>query len=318
MKRKVLIAARSFAQSPEAKAVLAEQGYELILNPFDRPLTEGELIPMMQGMDALVAGNDAVTAAVIAASAPTLKIVAKHGVGYNNIDIRMAKQHGIPVTITPGANSQSVADLTLGLMLAISRRIPQLDKLVRGNSWGRIPGNELGGKVLGIVGMGSIGGEVAKRALGFDMKIIAYDIQSRQDFIDKYRVTYLPLAELLAQADYISLHAPAIPETVGMINRDTLRTMKKTAYLINTARGDLIVEEDLYSALSQNMIAGAALDTFIEEPLRDSRLVELENIILTPHAGANTREAVIRTGVTAAEEVVRVLSGQQPKYAVNK
>lgn len=316
MQKKVLVAARSFARSPEAKAVLEAQGYELVLNTLDRPLEEAELLKLIPGIDALVAGNDAVTAAVIAAGAPTLKVIAKHGVGFNNIAVAAAKQHNIPVTITPGANSKSVADLALGLMLAVARRIPQMDHSVRDGSWGRITGSELGGKVLGIVGMGNIGGEVAKRAYGFDMKIIAFDVYPRQEFIDNYGVTYLPLAEVLAQADFLSLHAPALPETVGMINTNSLRNMKKTAYLINTARGDLIVEEDLYDALSQGVIAGAALDTFLQEPLRESRLFALNNIVLTPHAGANTHEAVIRTGIMAAEEVVRVLSGQPPKYPV--
>lgn len=314
--KKVFIAARSFAQSTEAKAVLLAEGYQLILNPFDRPLTEEELIELLPGVDALVAGNDAVTERVIAALAPNLKIIAKHGVGYNTIDVAAAKRLNIPVTVTPGANSKSVADLALGLMLAIARRIPQMDGSVRKNSWQRITGNELGGKTLGIVGMGNIGGEVAKRAYGFDMKIVAYDVYPRQEFIDRFGVVYLSLPELLAQSDFISLHAPAIPETIGMINRHSLRTMKPTAYLINTSRGDLIVEEDLYQALVEKVIAGAALDTFIQEPLIDSRLFELDTVVLTPHAGAATQEAVTRMGTMAAQEVVRVLSGQQPQFPV--
>lgn len=317
MQKKVLVAARSFARSPEAKSVLESQGYELILNTLDRPLEEAELLPLVKGADALVAGNDAVTAAVIAAGCPTLKIIAKHGVGYNNIDVAAAARHNVAVTITPGSNSKSVADLTLGLMLAVARRIPQMDHSMRAGSWGRITGNELGGKTLGIVGMGNIGGEVAKRAFGFDMKIVAFDVYPRQEFEQNYGVSYLPLAEVIARADFLSLHAPALPQTVGMINKDSLRTMKNTAYLINTARGDLIVEEDLYAALTGGIIAGAALDAFIHEPLHDSPLFGLNNVVLTPHAGANTYEAVVRTGVMAAEEVVRVLSGLEPRYAVS-
>lgn len=220
------------------------------------------------------------------------------------------------MTVTPGANSKSVADLAMGLMLAVSRRIPQMDHSVRAGAWSRITGSELNGKVLGIVGMGSIGGEVAKRACGFDMKIIASDIRPRQEYAERYGVSYLSLPEVLAGADYLTLHAPAGPETAGMINKDTLRTMKKSAYLINTARGDLIVEEDLYEALLQGIIAGAALDTYACEPLRDSRWFGLDNVVLTPHTGANTYEAVDRTGVMAAEEVARVLSGRRPRYSV--
>ena len=316
MKRRVLVAARSFARSQAARAVLEAEGYELQFNPYDRPLREEELKELIRGAAALVAGNDAVTGAVIAAGAPTLRIIAKHGVGYNNIDVTAAGEYGIPVTVTPGANSKSVADLAMGLMLAVSRRIPQMDHSVRAGAWSRITGSELNGKVLGIVGMGSIGGEVAKRACGFDMKIIASDIRPRQEYAERYGVSYLSLPEVLAGADYLTLHAPAGPETAGMINKDTLRTMKKSAYLINTARGDLIVEEDLYEALLQGIIAGAALDTYACEPLRDSRWFGLDNVVLTPHTGANTYEAVDRTGVMAAEEVARVLSGRRPRHSV--
>lgn len=317
MQKRVLIAARSFARSPEAKAILEAQGYELVLNPYDRPLTEAELTDMIKGIDALVAGNDAVTLAVIAAGAPRLKIIAKHGVGYNNIDVMAARQHGIPVTVTPGANSKSVAELAFGLMLALARSIPHMDRSVRAGSWERLTGNELGGKTLGIIGMGNIGGELAKRACGFDMNIIAYDVFPNQDFVTNYGVVYSPLADVISQADFLSLHAPATPETAGLINRETLNAMKSTAFLINTARGDLVVEDDLYQALAEGVIAGAALDTFSHEPLKNSPLFELNNIIVTPHAGAATHEAVSRTGLMGAEEVVRVLSGQAPRYAVN-
>ncbi len=289
----------------------------MLLNTQDRPLTETELLEKVFGVAALVTGNDAVTKTVIAAGSSTLKIIAKQGVGYNNIDIAAAKQWGIPVTVTPGANSPSVADLTVGLIVALSRRIPQLDRSVRSGSWKRVMGRELSGKVLGIVGLGHIGGEVAKRAYGFGLKIIAYDVCPRPEMVSRYGVTYLPLLQVMEQADYLSLHAPALPETVGMINKDSLGVMKATAYLINTARGDLIVERDLYQALTQGVIAGAALDTFAQEPLKDSCLLGLDNVILTPHVGANTREAVIRTSRMAAEEVIRVLSGLPPRYAVN-
>lgn len=316
MKQKVLIAARSFSRSAAAKAVLEDQGYELILNPYDRPLEESELVEMIKGVNALVAGNDAVTAAVIAAGAPSLKIIAKHGVGYNNIDLRAAQKYGIPVTVAPGANSRSVAELAFGLMLAIARHIPQMDHSVRNGSWARFTGNELGDKVLGIVGMGNIGGELAKRAVGFDMKVVAYDVFPNHQFVNQYGVSYLPLAEVIAQADFLSLHAPSTPATIGLINQQTLSTMKKSAFLINTARGDLVNEADLYAALSQGIIAGAALDTFACEPLKDSPLLDLANIIFTPHAGAATQEAVVRTGLIGAEEIVRVLSGQPPRNAV--
>ncbi|EGO63094.1 phosphoglycerate dehydrogenase [Acetonema longum] len=318
MTKKILIGSRARSRAPEAMGILTAQGYDLVLNPHDRSLTEAELIEMVRGTDGIIAGNETITAAVIAAGAPALKVIAKQGVGYNTIDLAAAKQHGVAVTITPGANSKSVADLTMGLILNIARQIPQMDASIRTGGWYRHTGVELAGKVLGIIGMGHIGGEVAKRAYSFGMKVMACDVCPRQDFIDHYGVAYLPLEEVFAQADFISLHVPAMPETAGMINMDRLRTMKRTAYLINTARGALIVEDDLYDALTQGVIAGAALDVFNREPLGDSRLADLENVVFTPHAGAYTKEAIIGAGVMAAEEVVRVLSGMEPKYPVIK
>lgn len=318
MKKKVLVGSRARSRSAEAMKILEAQGYELILNPYDRTLTEAELIDMIQGADGMIAGSDKVTAAVLAAGAPTLKIVAKQGVGYNTIDVDAAKEHGIDVTITPGANSKSVADLAVGMMLSIARNIPAMDRKIRDKGWYRHTGVELGGKVLGIVGMGNIGGEVAKRAYAFGMKILAYDVYPRQDFIEQYGVTYVSLDELFKEADFVSLHAPAIEETIGMVNKERLQGMKKTAFLINTARGELVVEADLYEALQSGVIAGAALDVHPREPLGDSPLLALENVILTAHAGAYTREAIVGAGVMAAEEVARVLSGQKAKYSVIK
>lgn len=318
MQKKVLIGSRARSRAPEAMKVLEEQGYELILNPYDRTLTETELIDMMQGVDGMIAGSDKVTAAVLAAGAPTLKIVAKQGVGYNTIDVVAAKEQKIDVTITPGANSKSVADLAMGLMLSIARNIPAMDRKIREKSWYRHTGVELAGKTLGIVGMGNIGGEVAKRAFTFGMKILAYDVYPRQDFIDQYGVTYVSLDEIFTKSDFVSLHAPAIKDTIGMVNIDRLRSMKKTAFIVNTARGELIVEDDLYEALSTGLIAGAALDVYQNEPLADSKLIDLPNIVLTAHSGAYTKEAIVNAGVIAAEEIVRVLSGDKARYSVIK
>lgn len=318
MKKKVLVGSRERSRSPEAIKILTAQGYELRLNPHDRSLTEDELLEMIKGVDGLIAGSEKVTASVIAAGAPTLKVIAKQGVGYNTIDIDAAKEHDVAVTITPGANSKSVADLAMGLIMAIARQIPQMDLSIRNGGWYRHTGVELGDKVLGIIGMGNIGGEVAKRAHGFGMKIIAYDVYPRQEFTDNYGVTYLTLNEVFKEADFVSLHAPAMDETVGMVNMERLHKMKNTSYIINTARGELIVENDLYEALSKGLIAGAALDVFAQEPPKESPLMKLKNVVVTSHAGAYTNEAIVGAGVMAAEEVVRVLSGFEPKYAVVK
>lgn len=313
---KVIALPRSFSRSEEARTILEQAGIEIVGNPKGKPLNEEELIDFIQGADALITGIDEVTEKVMQAGVPNLKIIAKYGVGYDNIDVKAAKRFGIPVTITPGAPTRSVAELTLALMLGAARNIPQMNASVREGGWNRITGSELGGKVLGIIGLGAIGAEVVKRASAFDMKIIASDRNARQDLIDKYDVKYVPQSELFAQADFVSLHAPSLPETIGLINRDTLRQMKKTAFLINTARGDLVVEEDLYAALTEGWIAGAGLDTFIVEPPVDPKIPRLPNVVCTPHVGSNTLEAGYRMACMAAEEVVRVLSGEVPNFEV--
>lgn len=318
MSLKVVVGSRSRSRSKEAMEILEKNGYILELNPFDRTMTEDELIERIKGASALVAGSDKVTKRVLEAGSPTLKIVAKQGVGYNTIDIEAAKELGIAVTITPGANSKSVADLTMGLILNAARNISGMDRAIRNNEWYRYTGCELNNKIIGIVGMGHIGGEVAKRAYAFGMKILAYDIYPRQDFIEKYNVTYVSLEKLFKQSDIITLHAPAIKATENMINRDSLNLMKSTAILVNAARGELINEEDLYEALKNKKIGFAALDVYKNEPLKNSKLTYLENIVFTAHAGAYTKSAIIGAGVIASEEIVRVLSGEEPKFNVIK
>lgn len=318
MSLKVVVGSRSRLRSKEAMEILEKNGYILELNPFDRTMTEDELIERIKGASALVAGSDKVTKRVLEAGSPTLKIVAKQGVGYNTIDIEAAKELGIAVTITPGANSKSVADLTMGLILNAARNISGMDRAIRNNEWYRYTGCELNNKIIGIVGMGHIGGEVAKRAYAFGMKILAYDIYPRQDFIEKYNVTYVSLEKLFKQSDVITLHAPAIKATENMINRDSLNLMKSTAILVNAARGELINEEDLYEALKNKKIGFAALDVYKNEPLKNSKLTDLENIVFTAHAGAYTKSAIIGAGVIASEEIVRVLSGEEPKFNVIK
>jgi len=318
MKEKIVIGSRARSRAPEMIKLLEEKGYKLEMNPFDRTMTEDELVACIKGASGMVAGSDKVTRRVLEEGSPTLKVVAKQGVGYNTIDIEAAKQLNIAVTITPGANSQSVAELSIGLMLSAARNIPSMDRAVRCGKWYRHTGTELGGKILGIVGMGHIGGEVAKRAHAFGMQILAYDVYPRQEFIDLYEVRYVDLDTVFKEADFVSLHAPAIPETIGMVNASRLQTMKKNAYIINAARGELIIEKDLCEALKNHTIAGAALDVYSSEPPIKTELMEQENITFTAHAGAYTHEAIVGAGVMAAEEIIRVVSGEKPKYNVIK
>lgn len=310
----ILITARSFGQTSEAACLLAANGHRLTFNPKDRPLTEDELIGLIGDQDGVIAGVDEYSRRVLDA-APRLKIIARYGVGHNNVDLAAARERGVVVTITPGANTIAVAELTFGLMLAIARKIPQYDNGVKNGRWGRLPTVELHGKTLGIVGLGAIGLEVAKRAVAFGMTVVAYDPAARPEVAARYGFSYAPFATVVAAADYLSLHLPALPSTVGLIGRDTLRLMKPSAFLINTARGELVVEEDLTAALRDGTIAGAALDAFAHEPLTGP-LLAMDNAVLTPHSGAATREAAGRMGMMAAEEVLRCLGGEQPQNRV--
>ncbi|MDU4959430.1 MAG: phosphoglycerate dehydrogenase [Sporomusaceae bacterium] len=315
--KNVLITARSFTPDSAAAKHLRDNGIRPVWNPYDHSLQEADLVTLLPGMDAYIAGLEWITAAAIEAATPQLQIIARCGVGYDRVDLAAAAAAGIPVTITAGANSVAVAELTLALMLAVARCVTRQDASLRAGSWDKLIGPELAGKTLGIIGLGAIGSEVAKRAQAFGMRLIAYDICQRPSCISEYGVRYLPLADLLAESDFVSLHAPANTATAGMINRETLRLMKPTAYLINTARGELVVEADLCAALREGVIAGAGIDVYVCEPLpAGSALTQLDNVVLTPHSGAGTYEAAQRMTMAAAEEVVRVLSGQKPLHAV--
>ena len=314
---KVLITARSVAANKEGKAILEAAGHEIMTHIGDRVWTEDEMVRIIPGIDAMIVGLDEISGKVIEAGAPTLKIIARNGVGYNKVDIEAAEKFAIPVTVTPGSNTISVCELVFGLMLSLARVIPVQDAQVRLGGWKRNLGCELHGKVLGVLGTGNIGSEVIKRAHAFGMKIIAFDVWQKQELCQDYNSRYLSLEEVLKEADFLTLHLPVMPDTKNLINERTLGMMKKTAFIINTARGELIDEQDLYAALKAGKIAGYGADTLTQEPPGQNHpLFTLPNVVLTPHCGAYTGEAVTRCSVMAAQEVVRVLSGQEPMYAV--
>lgn len=316
---KVLITARSVAASAEGKAILVAAGHEVKLCVGTGAWPEAEMLENIRGVDAAIVGLDAITAAVIAAGAPSLKVIARNGAGYNNVDIRAAVDRGVVVTLAPGANTISVCELVFGLMTALARWIPAQDATVHQGSWSRILGCELFGKVLGVIGTGHIGAEVIKRAHAFGMKVLAFDIAPRPELSRQYGVEFTDSAEIFRSADYITLHVPAAKGTAGMINAGSLATMKKTGFLINTARGELVDEAALFAALKSGLIAGYGADTLIDEPpAADHPLLSLANVIITPHCGAYTAEAVTRCSVIAAQEVVRVLAGEAPLFAVTK
>jgi len=314
---KVLITARSVAASKEGRAVLESAGHEIVAHAGQRPWGEDEMLRVIVGMDAAIVGLDTMTAKVLAAGAPRLKIIARNGMGHSNVDLKAAAELGIAVTLTPGANSISVAELTVGLMLSLARHIPQQDSISHNGGWSRMMGCELHGKVLGVIGTGQIGSEVIARAHAFGMSIAAFDVKQRPELCRLHNVNYLPMDEVFRVADFLTLHVPACAQTNGMVNSRTLRLMKPAACIINSARGELVNESDLYEALKEGRIAGYAADALLQEPPPKSHpLLSLRNVVLTPHCGAYTAEAVARASVMTAQEVVRVLSGTPPLYSV--
>jgi len=314
MGHKVLITARSFRKiRGEHWDLLEREGCDVVNSPYDRPLAEAEMLDLIGGVHGVVVGVDEVTDRVIQASTD-LKVIAKHGVGVDNIDLAAATAAGIVVTNTPQANKVAVAELTIALMLALARRLVKQHQVVSGGGWARQMGTELAGKTLGLIGCGRIGQEVAKRARALEMEVVFYD----QRALEVPGARQVSLDELLARSDYVSVHVPYMPETHHILDAEAFVKMKDGVYVINTARGGTVDEVALHEAIVAEKVAGAALDVRPKEPPPpDDALNTLENVILTPHAGATTREAVLRMAKTATESLLAVLKGERPTNVVN-
>ncbi|HBT47856.1 MAG TPA: hydroxyacid dehydrogenase [Peptococcaceae bacterium] len=314
---KVVVTPRSFAAtSPLPLKVLEERGYSIVRNPLERPLEVEELLELVGDADALIVGIDKVPRKVIE-NAPRLRVISKYGVGVDNIDLEAAAEKGIIVTNTPDVNTEAVADLAVGLILAAARRIPQADASMRQGQWKKFMGMSLFGKTVGILGTGRIGRAVARRLQGFNTKLLLYDVCPDPSFAAEVKGEYTEFARILREADYISVHLPLLPETRNLIGEAELRLMKPDAVLINTSRGGIVEEKALARALRKQWIRAAALDVFAEEPPRDRELLDLESTVCTPHIGAYTEEAVMRMGLEAAENVISVLEGRRPKNVVS-
>lgn len=312
----VLVASRSFGKNcPAALDAMRAAGC-VFLPPFERPPGEEELIARVGEADVLISGTEPVTARVLA-SAPRLKVISKHGVGYENIDLATARERGVVVAIAGGSIDDSVADMALALLLALARGVPRGAVAVRAGEWPRVVGVELRDKVLGIVGMGAIGKAVCRRAVAFGMRVVAYDVREDAAFAKEHGVAYLPLDEVLRRADAVTLHAPVLPETRRLIDAARLALMKPSTFLINTARGELVDEGALAEALRAGRLAGAALDVFATEPPGpDNPLVGLDNVLATPHSAGQTGDGLRRMGEVTAENALRVLRGEQPLYRI--
>lgn len=317
--RRVLVTPSFLAPGDDVDLLLREHGCETVHEPYLQPRSQEDMVHLVRDVDAAIITGDRFTAEVLA-EAPRLRVVARVGVGYDGVDVEAATARGVVVCNMPGVNRDSVAELTVGLLLLCARHIPENIADVRGGGWQRIEGRELRGSVLGIVGLGTIGRAVARLARAFDMTVLAYDRDAPRDeeFAAQHSVTYRGLDDLLEAADYVTLHVFLDAANRHWFGADKLARMKRSAYLINTSRGPVVDEAALCEALGNGTIAGAALDVVEREPLLpDSPLREVENVIITPHIGGVTREARERAARGAAENVLRVLEGREPANVVN-
>lgn len=298
--------------------MLQDAGYEVVVSPYDRSLERGELLNFIQGADGVLAQlTDKVDEEFINAAGPQLKIVANYAVGFDNLDLPALSSHNIVATNTPDVLTEAVAEHTFALIMAITRRIVEAHKLAQTESAQFGPevllGMELKGKVLGVLGLGRIGSRVAAIGKSMGMNVIYYDVKQNTDFESKVGAVFKASPEeLLKEADVVSVHVPLLDSTRHLINAERLKIMRPTAYLINTSRGPVVEEAELVEALKNKTIAGAALDVGEEEPKWAAGLVDLPNVVLTPHIASATLEARSAMGELAAKNIIAVLSGQPP------
>lgn len=313
----VLVTPTSFGRSDARLCqALEEKVGRVTYNTTGKPLPSSQLRKLLGDVDGTIAGLDEIDAAALAA-APNLQVVARYGVGVDNVDLRAARERGVVVTNTPGANAASVAELTIALLLLLARPIVAAAAQTRQGEWPRMPGLTLAGKTVGLVGLGAIGKEVARRLAGFDCQILAYDVAPDARFLAESDVTSVTLHALLAQSDFVSLHVPLAPATRSMVDAQFLKKMKRGAALINTARGEVVDEAALYDALQRGHLSGVALDAFVEEPpAADNRLLQHPHVIATPHMGAHTDGATNAMGWMALNDCLAVLRGAAPAHRV--
>jgi lactate dehydrogenase-like 2-hydroxyacid dehydrogenase len=312
-------------QIPQPGLELLERAGDVWLNPDDRQLSVDELHAAAAGADAIVAMlHDRIDDALLDAAGPQLRVIANVAVGYDNVDLPAATRRSVLITNTPGVLTDATADLAIALMLMVTRRLAEGERLIRSRGpwhWNMFMmlGTGLQGKTLGIVGLGGIGRATAQRARAFGMQI-AYTQRRRartEVEAELAGASYMPLDELLATADVVSLHCPLTPETRHLINAERLAQMKRSAYLVNTSRGPVVDEPALAQALRERLIAGAALDVFEHEPEVNEGLLDLDNAVLVPHLGSATIETRTAMAVLAARNVCAVLAGEPPPTPVN-
>jgi D-3-phosphoglycerate dehydrogenase len=282
-------------------------------------LPEADLVAAIGSFDALVVRSETKVTGAVLEAGTALRVVGRAGVGVDNIDVATATRRGILVVNAPRGNIVAAAEHAIGLLFALARNIPQADASVRRGEWqrSRYTGVEVRGKTLGIIGLGNIGSEVAKRAQGLEMEVIAFDPAVPPERAEQFNVELASLEDVFRRADFISVHAPLVEGTRNLIDARVLALARPGARLVNAARGGIVDETALYRALCDGQLAGAAADVFAEEPIRENPLLELPNFIATPHIAASTVEAQASVAFDVAEEVLAVLRGELPRYAVN-
>jgi D-3-phosphoglycerate dehydrogenase len=304
------------AVDEKARTVFTGEGFEVSYLP---GITPGELLPAVAGCDALIVRSRTKVTAGVLAAGKELRVVGRAGAGVDNIDVEEATRRGIVVMNTPGGNTVSTAEHTISMMLALARNIPAADRSMRAGEWkrGEFVGTEVSGKTLGLIGLGRVGLEVARRAAALGMKVLAYDPLVADDAARKLGAEPAGLPDLFRRADFISVHTPLTPETRDLIRLDTLRSCRRGVRIINCARGGIVNEPDLLAALDEGIVAGAALDVFEQEPPADARLLGHPRIVLTPHLGASTEEAQEKVAIQVARQVADFLLRRDATGAVN-
>jgi D-3-phosphoglycerate dehydrogenase len=301
------------------KDYLRDRGYEIKMGG---GITAEAIAADVTDCDAILARTAPFTAKVLEAG-KKLKVISRHGVGYDNIDVARATELGIWVTFAPESLANTVAEHVIGCILTLARNFMQLDRETRAGNWGirdKLQGTDLAGKVLGIVGLGRIGRRVAQKASqGLDMKVVGYDPFLKQEQVAEVATPVKSMDDVFSVADFVSLHIPGGVATRGLVDKKQFALMKKTAFFINASRGDVVVETDLIKALSNGTIAGAAIDVYEKEPpQKDNPLMSMSNVLLTPHNASQTREGMIRMALHAAQGIDEVLSGKRPTWPVNE
>ena len=316
---RILLTTTSYQDTPGSHHDLLESaGYEV--HRERGPLPESKMLELAGDLDGFLCGDDAITRAVIEKSLPRLKVISKYGIGLDKIDVGAATELKVPICFTPGVNHTTVAEHTFGLLIALAKRIVDVAAAARAGEWKRVTGNELLGKTMAIIGLGRIGKEVATRAKAFGMEVVAYDVYWDETFAGAHGIRRCEtMDEALAAGDVVSLHCFLSEETRGLIDARRIAAMRDNAYVLNCARGELVVTADMVAALESGKIGGYGTDVLDEEPPpADHPLLHAPNCVVTSHIGSRTHESVNRQATMATENLIRKLAGREPLAQANQ